>query len=115
MTESELIEMGDRFGDFVEFIARDIQNGTELRFDMDVALTEKWKDVLDGWRHRCKSCIHRDKEWHELPCDDCTMGGETNHYEMDMSLYMNQPCDMEDCDKNEDGKCKWEGDDDKVV
>ena len=30
-------------------------------------------------RH-CNTCRYRNLEWHEEPCDSCTMGGESNHY-----------------------------------
>jgi len=133
MTEIELREIGDRFGDYVEFVTRDIERRTEYRYDMNIALTDKWKEILDDWRKTCETCIHRNKDWHELPCDDCTMGGETNYYEPDMSLFMNEPielkppctdktivmdkkvwnemdrsCNMEDCDQYEDGKCTYD-------
>jgi len=29
----------------------------------------------------CKTCKHDNKEWWEEPCDSCTVGGDTNHYE----------------------------------
>lgn len=31
--------------------------------------------------YSCDSCKHNDKNWDELPCDDCTMGGKTHYYE----------------------------------
>ena len=46
----------------------------------------------------CSDCVHRKKLWDEMPCDDCTMGGETNHYEKDMSLYMNRPEEDDESD-----------------
>ena len=133
MTEIDFKEIGDRFGDFVEFTARDMQYGTEYILDMNIALTDKWKEILDDWRKSCETCIHRDKEWHELPCDNCTTGGVTNYYEPDMSLFMNEPielkppcaeqtivmdrkvwnemdrpCNIKDCDQYEDGKCTYD-------
>ena len=29
----------------------------------------------------CESCLHQELEWDEEPCDGCTVGGDTNHYE----------------------------------
>lgn len=96
MTEIDFREIGDRFGDYVEFVTRDIGRRTEYRYDMNISLTDKWKEILDDWRKSCETCIHRNKDWHELPCDDCTMGGETNYYEPDMSLFMNEPEETDD-------------------
>ena len=31
--------------------------------------------------NKCKTCKHNKKPWYEEPCDSCTTGGETNHYE----------------------------------
>ena len=30
---------------------------------------------------QCDTCRYRDVEWFKEPCDSCTGGGETNHYE----------------------------------
>lgn len=29
----------------------------------------------------CSTCRHFARRWSEEPCDSCTMGGETNHWE----------------------------------
>ena len=48
--------------------------------------------VEGGWSmSRCDDCIHNSKTWEEEPCDSCTMGGDSNHFEPDMSAYMNAP------------------------
>ena len=45
---------------------------------------DKINDLQSGEKpheYSCDSCKHNDKNWDELPCDDCTMGGKTHYYE----------------------------------
>ena len=45
-----------------------------------------WANTTDSvaWQYAedlCQSCKHKDKQWFEAPCCDCTIGGHTNYYE----------------------------------
>ena len=52
--------------------------------------------------YSCDTCQHNDKNWDELPCDDCTMGGKTHYYE--------PPDDAETVPRSVFEQFKWERD-----
>ena len=48
-----------------------------------------WAESINpvAWQYTedlCQTCRHKDKQWYEEPCSDCTAGATTNYYEPSM-------------------------------
>lgn len=63
-----------------------LQNN-DLAGDETIGTLQAAKSIIDYSlpsgepKQNCNSCRYNSKEWHEEPCDSCTMGGEDNHWE----------------------------------
>lgn len=66
--ECEKCDMGDGTGYCTQ--------SSDFTGACDAILTALPVEVLP-----CENCQHRDKDWHEEPCDSCTFGARENHFE----------------------------------